>query len=29
MGQALADWAKGTPGATVSGSGPFTANRCG
>ena len=28
MGQALADWAKGTPGATVQGSGPFTVTRC-
>jgi len=28
MGQALADWAKGTPGATVQGSGPYTVTRC-
>jgi hypothetical protein len=28
MGQALTDWAKGTPGATVQGSGPFTVTRC-
>jgi hypothetical protein len=28
MGQTLADWAKGTPGATVTGSGPFTVTRC-
>ena len=28
MGQALANWAKGTPGATIQGSGPFTVNRC-
>jgi hypothetical protein len=28
MGQALAAWAKDTPGATVQGSGPFTVTRC-
>ena len=28
MGQALGDWAKNTPGATVTGSGPFTVTRC-
>jgi hypothetical protein len=28
MGQALANWAKDTPGATVSGSGPFIVTRC-
>ena len=28
MGQALANWAKSTPGATVTGSGPFTVTRC-
>jgi len=28
MGQALTDWAKDTPGATVTGSGPFTVTRC-
>jgi hypothetical protein len=28
MGQALTNWAKGTPGATVQGSGPFTVTRC-
>jgi hypothetical protein len=28
MGQALADWAKDTPGATVTGSGPFIVTRC-
>jgi hypothetical protein len=29
MGQALADWATDTPGATVQGSGPFIVTRCG
>jgi hypothetical protein len=28
MGAALADWAQNTPGATVSGQGPFTVTRC-
>jgi hypothetical protein len=28
MGTALADWAKDTPGATVTGQGPFTVTRC-
>jgi hypothetical protein len=28
MGQALADWATDTPGATIQGSGPFTVTRC-
>ncbi|HVW31208.1 MAG TPA: hypothetical protein VHL53_01605 [Acidimicrobiia bacterium] len=28
MGQALASWAKDTPGAAVTGSGPFTVTRC-
>ena len=28
MGQALADWAQNTPGATVTGQGPFTITRC-
>jgi hypothetical protein len=28
MGAALADWAQNTPGATVSGQGPFTITRC-
>jgi hypothetical protein len=28
LGQALADWAKDTPGATVTGQGPFTITRC-
>lgn len=28
MGQALADWAADTPGATVQGAGPFTVTRC-
>lgn len=28
MGQALADWAAGTPGATVQGAGPFIVTRC-
>ena len=28
MGQALTNWAKDTPGATVTGSGPFTVTRC-
>jgi hypothetical protein len=28
MGQALADWAQDTPGATVTGQGPFTVTRC-
>jgi len=28
MGTALADWAKDTPGATVTGTGPFTVTRC-
>ncbi|HEV7863241.1 MAG TPA: hypothetical protein VGR20_11090 [Acidimicrobiia bacterium] len=28
MGQALADWAADTPGATVQGSGPFIVTRC-
>jgi hypothetical protein len=29
LGQALTDWAADTPGATVSGQGPFTVTRCG
>jgi hypothetical protein len=29
MGQALADWATDTPGATVQGAGPFIVTRCG
>jgi hypothetical protein len=28
MGQALADWAQNTPGATVAGQGPITVTRC-
>ncbi len=28
MGQALADWAQNTPGATVTGQGPFSVTRC-
>jgi len=28
LGTALADWAKDTPGATVTGTGPFTITRC-
>jgi hypothetical protein len=28
LGTALADWAKDTPGATVTGTGPFTVTRC-
>ena len=28
MGQALADWAVDTPGATIAGQGPFTVTRC-
>ena len=28
LGQALADWAQNTPGATVAGQGPFTVTRC-
>jgi hypothetical protein len=29
LGTALANWAKDTPGATVTGTGPFTVTRCG
>jgi hypothetical protein len=29
MGTALTDWAQNTPGATVTGQGPFTVTRCG
>jgi hypothetical protein len=28
MGQALAEWAQNTPGATIAGSGPFVVTRC-